>query len=123
MGKHKILSRPLTESEGFAHIENYYRSGLRSVEYFRDHEISEWQFYKWRRRYLAVHSEIDPGRASQKSAKAKTQKRFHPVRIESTSGIRISGLEIYYPHGVRLVVGNDQSIGIETLSELIKLRV
>jgi hypothetical protein len=116
MEKRKALSRPLSQREGFEHIANYYRSGLRPSEYYTQHEISEWQFYSWRRRYLAIHP--------QEETSANSEKNFHPLRIESTTGdIRISGLEIHYPHGVRVVIGNDHPVEIATLLELLKLRM
>jgi hypothetical protein len=60
MAQHQSSSQGLSRSEGFGHIENYYRSGLRSSEYYKQYGISEWQFYTWRKRYLSVHPiEID----------------------------------------------------------------
>jgi len=117
MEKRKPISRPLSQSEGFGHIENYYRSGLRPHEYYSQQGISEWQFYRWRKRYLAVHHQAEM------STKAENGKKFHRVRIETTTGIQVSGLEIHYPHGVRVIVGSDYPIETEKLSELIKLRV
>ncbi|MDR0742777.1 MAG: hypothetical protein LBF05_00245, partial [Tannerella sp.] len=35
----------LSETEGFAHIESYLASGLRPSEYYRKHNLSEYQFY------------------------------------------------------------------------------
>ena len=115
MKKLKSNSRPLTHSEGFGHIENYYLSGLRPRDYYKQHGISEWQFYSWRRRYLAIHPQAE-------SSNLQT-KKFHPVNIESPCVTGISGIEICYPNGVRLVIGAEHSIEIKKLSELIKLRV
>jgi hypothetical protein len=116
MEKRKTLSRPLSRSEGFRHIENYYRSGLRPSEYYKQHGLSECQFYGWRRRYLSIHPTAG-------TEVVMEEKKFHRVRIESATGLRLSGLEIHYPHGVRVVIGADHPIEIEKLSELIKLRV
>jgi len=115
MIKTKACARPLSRPEGFAHIENYYRSGLRPTEYYKQHGITEWQFYFWRKRYLSLHPEAENS--------GSAEKKFHPVKIESVRGTRLSGLEIHYPNGVRVVIGNDHSVEIENLTELIKLRV
>ena len=115
MGKTGEGFHPLTRSEGLAHIENYYRSGLRPSEYFNQHGLTDSQFYGWRKRYLALHPEAE-------SAK-NTQKKFHPVAIESPAVIKQSGLELHYPNGVRVIIGNEDSMDIEKLSALIKLRV
>jgi len=116
MGKIREGFRPLRRSEGLAHIENYYLSGQRPSEYCKEHGITECQFYGWRRRYLELHPQ--PEKTS-----AVTQKKFHPLKIESPSGIHLSGLELHYPNGVRVLIGKEHSIGIEKLSALIKLRV
>ncbi|MDR0698028.1 MAG: transposase [Tannerella sp.] len=49
-GAHK-----LSETEGLAHIESYLSSGLRPSEYYRKHNLTEYQFYNWRIRYQSVH--------------------------------------------------------------------
>jgi hypothetical protein len=118
MGKIKDGFRPLSQSEGFAHIENYYGSGLRPSEYYKQAGLTDCQFYGWRRRYLAIHPQAENTRRS-----IESKKKFHPVRIETSTGIRLSGFEIHYPHGVRVVVSSDQSLDLEKLIELIKLRV
>jgi len=118
MSKIREGYRIISRSEGMAHIENFYRSGLRPREYYQQHGLTECQFYGWRRRYLALYPE-----ASDKPAEVKPEKQFHPVQIESASSFRTSGLEIHYPHGVRLILGSDSDIEIEKLKELIKLRV
>jgi transposase-like protein len=115
MGKLKEGFRSLSREEGFTLIENYYRSGLRPSDYCKAHGITDCQFYGWRKRYLAVHPEANHS--------PEPEKKFHPVQIESPAGIRLSGFEIHYPHGVRLVISSEQSIEIEKLYELIKLRV
>jgi hypothetical protein len=115
MEKRKPISRPLSQSEGFGHIENYFRSGLRPAEYYNQHGLSEWQFYSWRKRYLLAQAQL--------KTPVVAEKKFHRVNIESPCGIELPGLEIHYPHGVRLVLGSGHSIGIEQLTALIKLVV
>ena len=115
MGKITEGFRPLNKSEGFAHIENYYRSRLGSTEYCKRHKLTRSQFYGWRKRYLAIHPEV--------KSSMKSKKKFHPVKIKSPAGVQLSGFEIHYPHGVRLVLGFGQSLPIEQIVELIKLRV
>jgi hypothetical protein len=120
MAKIREGYRVISRSEGLAHIENFYRSGLRPKEYYGQQGLTECQFYGWRRRYLSLHPE-----AADKNhpVTEKPKKQFHPVKIETASTFRISGFEIHYPHGVRLVLGSDQVMEIDKLKELIKLRV
>ena len=110
--------RNLSRSEGLAHIENYYKSGLRPRAYYSEHGLTESQFYGWRKRYLALHPQSE-----EKRPPAKPKKKFHPVKIESAGLPRLSGLEIHYPHGVKIVSGSLQEIEIAKLVELVKLRV
>ena len=115
MEKTKEGVHHLTQSEGLSHIENYYRSGLRPSDYYRQHGLTEYQFYGWHKRYLTLHPEVE--------SLAGAKKKFHPVKIESPIETRLCGLEIHYPHGVRVVAGSDHPIEIEKLLTLIKLRV
>jgi hypothetical protein len=115
MGKIKAGFYDLSRSEGLAHIENYYRSGLRPFEYCKQQGITECQFYGWRKRYLNLHPDA--------AHCAGVGKKFHPVKIESSGAVCISGIEIHYPHGVRLILSNDHPVAIETLTALIKLHV
>jgi hypothetical protein len=103
----------LSRSEGFGHIETYYQSGLRPSQYCKQHGITEYQFYGWRRRYHQEHpkSEIAAG----------SVKGFHRIQIEDCSATRLSGLEIHYPHGVKVVIGSDHPIEIDKLRLLIQL--
>jgi hypothetical protein len=118
MGKQGEGYHKLNRAEGMAHIENDYRSGVSPSAYCQKHGLTECQFYGWRRRYLAVHPE-----ALNKLINAKPKKKIHPVEIESCGSFRLSGIEIHYPHGVRLVLGSEQSIEIDKIKELTKLRV
>lgn len=113
MTPRKPLSRPLTESDGFGHIESYLRSGLRPSEYYKSHGLSEWQFYTWRKRYFSAHPK---GTLS-----ASPGNQFHPVRIVSAPCGALSGLEIHYPHGVKVVISQEHSLDISQIAELIKL--
>ena len=108
----------IRRKEGLTHIENYYRSGLTPVEYYKRHGLTECQFYGWRKRYLALHPE-----AAEKPATEKTEKKFHRVNIEPASSLRLSGLEIHYPNGVRVFAGSEHPLETAKLNELIKLRV
>jgi hypothetical protein len=107
----------MCESEGFSHIEAYLRSGLRPSEYYRSEGISEYQFYNWRRKYMSLHPELSGG----KSEPSDVEKGFHKVKIERTplSG----GLEIHYPHGVKVVILTGSELDLDTLVSLIKLGV
>jgi hypothetical protein len=111
----RTLTSPLSRTEGFSHIENYYRSGLRPSQYCKQHGITEWQFYSWRKRYLREHPAIEPP--------AIGDKVIHRIRIDEGSDHRVSGLEIHYPHGVKVVIASHSSIEIEKLRLLIQLQV
>ena len=108
----------ISRKEGLAHIENYYRSGLTPVEYYKENGLTECQFYGWRRRYLSLHPE-----AVENHTGEKAKKKFHPLKIEPASSLKLSGLEIHYPTGVRVVLSSDHALEIEKKKELIKLRV
>ena len=113
MKHRKFPARPLSESEGFAHIESYLRSGLRPSEYYQRHDISEWQFYVWRKRYLAAHP--------QESASFESEKQFHPVSLTNAPTGSLSDLEIHYPNGVKVIVGTGYRLEMEQMIQLIKL--
>jgi len=115
MEKLKEGFRTIRHPEGMALIEKYYRSGQRPMAYCKEQGITECQFYGWRRRYLKFHPEAE--------AMKKKENSIHPVMIEPKDSMEVSGFEIYYPHGVRVVIGNGESIEIEKLKALIKLRV
>ena len=118
MARKREGTRVLNREEWMSHIENFYRSGLRPGEYYKQHGLTECQFYGWRKRYLALHPE-----SADKSGEIETGKKFHPVTIEKTSSTLLSGVEIHYPHGVNLVIGSDWAMEIGKIKELIKLRV
>jgi transposase-like protein len=108
-------SRPLSESEGFALISSYFQSGLRPSEYYKNYGITEWQFYNWRRRYLAAHPEMS------KSGVSPEKKRFREIRIEPVASPVACSLEIRYPNGVIVAVPAGSGMDVEALSVLIKL--
>jgi hypothetical protein len=111
----RMISRPMSQSEGFDHIQAYLRSGLRPSEYYKSHNLSEWQFYQWRKRYLQQHPEVVPPVCA-------NNKKFHPITITSGNNPSVvgSGLELHYPNGVKLVIGKDHPLDIEQLLVLIK---
>jgi hypothetical protein len=80
--------------------------------------LTHSQFYNWRKRYLALHPE-----SADKSTRLKSKKKFHRVKIQSATGSSLSGFEIHYPHGVRVVISSEHPVAIEKVMELIKLRV
>jgi hypothetical protein len=109
----------LSEEEGFAHIASYLRSGLRPSKYYRRHNLSEYQFYKWYRRYQSVHPEL-----SVTKAKSPVEEhRFHEMKFEEKSaGISLpDGIEIHYLHEVKVVIPAGSRWSADTLSLLIKL--
>jgi hypothetical protein len=110
----------VSELEGFAHIEAYLRSSLRPSEYYRSEGLSEYQFYNWRRKYLSVHPEL----SGSKSETSDEGKRFHKVKFEHmpSSTPLPGGLEIHYPHGVKVVISTGSGLDLDTLVSLIKLR-
>jgi hypothetical protein len=114
MAKRK-LSPPLSRSDGFRHIENYYRSGLRPSEYYTQHGLSEWQFYSWRKRYLKEHPTIEHP--------VNRGHSFHRILLEEHSDYSFSGMEIHYPHGVKVVIGSGVSLSIAHLTSLIQVVV
>jgi hypothetical protein len=108
----------LSEAEGFAHIASYLRSGLRPSAYYRRHNLSEYPFYKCYRRYQSVHPELP-------ETKAKSpveEKLFHEVKFEEGSaGVSLpDGIEIHYPHGVKVVIPAGSGCSAATLSLLIQ---
>jgi len=51
------MNRRFTQHEAFSLIEEYFQSGQRATDFYRSKNMSEWQFYKWRKLYLEVHPE------------------------------------------------------------------
>ena len=97
--------RPLSEAEGFDIISDYFNSGMSNVDYCRTHDISEWQFYKWKRLYLLEHPEQ---KLSNKKTAVRKRRLFSPVEVEdqpipsSSSLVSLPAIEIEYPGGVCL---------------------
>ena len=99
----KKLSRPLRKEEGFRFIEDFLRSGMSGIDYYRTHEISEWQFYKWKRLYLLEHPEV-PSAVREKTGSRKAS-LLHPLEVEHTAELGTTympSIDIYYPGGIRL---------------------
>jgi hypothetical protein len=105
----------LRMAEGLAHIEHYYRSGLRASTYYKEHGLTARQFYTWRRRYQALHPELSPVKAREEI--------FHKVEITGVPTLCFSGLEIHYPNGVKVVTCPDRLLGREHLMVLIGMVV
>lgn len=116
MQTRKPQSRPLSESEGFSHIESYLRSGLRPSEYYQQNNLSEWQFYTWRKRYLSSH----PAALSS----TKPEKQIHPVSITAAPDpfCSFTGLEIHYPNGVKVAVGSNCHLSVESVLQPVKMQ-
>jgi transposase-like protein len=109
----------LSEAEGFSHIESRLRSGLRPSEYYRRHNLSEHQFYSWRRRYLSAHPELsDTGPPASSGKKQFQEVKFDKDSVEFSPSV---GMEIHYPNGVKAVFSCGSSPDAGTLSSLIKL--
>jgi transposase-like protein len=89
MTKHSLYPQ-LSEEEGFAHIASYLRSGLHPTEYYRRHNLSEYQFYKWYRRYRSVHPEL----SVTKVKCPQEEKQLHEVKFEEES------LSVSLPDGI-----------------------
>jgi hypothetical protein len=64
---------------------------------------------------LAAHPEL--------KRLSSLEKKIHPVRIEPPVEASLFGLEIHYPHGVRVVFDSGQPIAIEKLRALIQIQV
>jgi hypothetical protein len=102
----------LSEAEGLAHIASYLQSGLRS---------SEYQFYKWFKRYRSAHPELFAAGAEPPVG----DKQFHEIRFETDSA-EVSlpdGIEIHCPHGVKVLIPAGSRCSADMLSLLIKLGV
>ncbi|MDR0745929.1 MAG: hypothetical protein LBF17_05490 [Mediterranea sp.] len=90
MTKH-LLYPQLREEEGFAHIVSYLRSGLCPSDYYRRHNMSEYQLYKWYRCYRSVHPELSVTKAKS----SVEENRFHEVKFEEES------VDVPLPNGNR----------------------
>lgn len=129
--KSKVLSRPLSRAEGFRFISDYFRSGMRAGEYYRSHDISEWQFYKWRKLYLLEHPEL--GTVSKAKAKPSPSSpssssevpRFACLEVKeapSPPPFSLPSIEIQYPNGICLRIGEGLK-EISCLSDLVTLPI
>ncbi len=109
------MNRRFTQHEAFSLIEEYFQSGQRATDFYRSKNMSEWQFYKWRKLYLEVHPEHE----ASKTPPAKEPSLFQPVTvIGKPSSRRMPRFEIAYPGGVTLRV--DEGVtDITLLGELL----
>jgi transposase len=95
------MNRRFTQHEAFSLIEEYFQSGQRATDFYRSKNMSEWQFYKWRKLYLEVHPEHE----ASKTPPAKEPSLLQPVTvIGKPSSRRMPRFEIAYPGGVTLRV-------------------
>jgi hypothetical protein len=79
-------------------------------------DISEHQFYTWRRRYRSVHPEL----SASKAESSEGEKQFHEVKFDHfPSAVFPGGLEIHYPHGVRVVIPMGNGLDMKTLFSFI----
>ncbi|MDD3064607.1 MAG: hypothetical protein PHX50_17645 [Massilibacteroides sp.] len=102
----KKLSRPLSKEEGFGFIEDFLRSRMSGIDYYQSHEISEWQFYKWKRLYLEEHPGSSAAYQENNTARGKPS-LLHPLEIAHAPGSEVPcmpAFDIYYPGGTRLRV-------------------
>jgi hypothetical protein len=78
-------------------------------------------FYNWLRRYRRVHPELCVAKA--KSTPVKRE--FHELRFDNVpmEVPCVSGIEIHYPHGVKVVIGQGGGIDMDKLFSFIKLRL
>ena len=111
------MNRRFTQHEAFSLIEEYFQSGQRATDFYRSKNMSEWQFYKWRKLYLEVHPEHE----ASKTPPAKEPSLLQPVTvIGKPSSRRMPRFEIAYPGGVTLRV--DEGVtDITLLGELLTL--
>ena len=114
-------------------VERYYNSSLSVKEFCDKEQISDYQYYKWRKLYFAVYPEkaslyspqnITAKDNSLSSTKNETKMKFGDIVItdpstELPSVSPISPIDLYYPNGVRLSL--PFSISVEQLSTYIKL--
>lgn len=101
----KNISRPLSKEEGFRHIEEYLRSGMRGADYYRSQGLSEWQFYKWKQLYLQEHPEVsDPVVKKRVSRKPSLMSRLEIEHAPQEEARGMPPIDIYYPGGIHLRV-------------------
>ncbi len=110
------MSKPLKQSDAFALMEEFFRSGMKGSEFYRSKKMSEWQFYKWKQLYLDAHPALKPAG----SRLEKEPSRLLPVNIVGTPSGMTPLFEIVYPDGMTLRVGEGK-VDIEILKALVNL--
>lgn len=111
------MNRRLNKSEAFSLMDEYFQSGQRATEFYRSKHITGWQFYKWKRLYLDAHPVAKASTNMQSVHKASL---LQPVNIIGNSSRPAPSLEICYPSGVMLRVGEGE-FDIQLLRELVNL--
>lgn len=106
----------MNQSEAFTLMEEYFRSGINGAEFYRSKNMTEWQFYKWKQRYLDAH----PEKRVPDNRPAKKPLLFQPVTVVGKPSCPAPQFEIVYPGGVilRVVEG---AADIQLLRELVNL--
>jgi hypothetical protein len=86
-------------------IEEWQKSGVSKKEFCINHEIAQWKFYYWLKRYNQKENN-EPG-------------HFVPVRTGKKKPVQTTGLEIQYPNGVKLML--PAGTGIQIIRAMIGL--
>lgn len=110
------MSQPLSQSEAFTLMEEFFRGGLKGSEFYRSKNMSEWQFYKWKQLYLDAHPSVKPAG----SRLEKEPSRLLPVNIIGSPSCMTPRFEIVYPGGVTLRIG-EVKVDIQLLKALVNL--
>jgi len=86
-------------------IEEWQKSGICKKEFCETHQIAQWKFYYWLKRYNQKEN--------------NEPRHFVPVRTGKKKPVQTSGLEIQYPNGVKLVL--PAGTGIQVIRAMIGL--
>ena len=83
-------------------IADYFASGLSCRSYYQKHNISECQFYGWKRKYIAAHPEL--ASSAKKSNASDDSSVLLPIDIKSRPAepplTPLPVIEILYPSGI-----------------------
>lgn len=71
-------------------IEEWQNSGITKKEFCEAHNIPQWKFYYWLKRYNQKGNDV-PG-------------HFVPVSTGKKKPSQTTGLEIQYPNGVKIIL-------------------
>ena len=125
--------KSLSQSQGYALVERYYHSSMSVKEFCDKEQISDYQYYKWRKLYFVAYPEkaslynsqgIIPKTTTFSSKANDNRINFGDIVItdpptELPSISTLSSIDLHYPNGVRLSLPS--SISAEQLSSYIKL--